>query len=207
MPNRLISDMREKDVLLSKEGRLIDTESTYIKMNARMRDDSIDVLTIRDGSTKLAEFYDNKEYTHKLERIMESVTVKTELGETVLWHHRVKGFFGGTKRDWLITNYRVIFIDYKANQVLQLPLKYVDVVVMNARSDYQSEGVGVFVGVPASIASGMGFLRRQGSSRRIGDLVFLLNGQILLAFCNVLDPSGVKRLIEQVKRQLYGKEK
>jgi hypothetical protein len=91
--------------------------------------------------------------------------------------------------------------------VIQLPLKYIDVVVMNARNDYNSEGVGAFVAVPASIASGMGFSRRRGSSRRIGDLVFIMNGQIFLIFDNVFDPIGVKQLIYQVKKQIYGDRK
>lgn len=166
----------------------------------------LDKITIRDGSRIIYELYDDKEYSQKINTIMESASIKEELGETVLWYNILeerKMFRVKTKELWIITNHRVLQIDGKRGAVIQLPLKYVDIVVVNARTDYQSEGVGVFVGVPASIASGMGFLQRKGSSRRIGDLVFLLNGQILLIFNNVLDPSGVKRLIDQAKRQMY----
>lgn len=167
-------------------------------------------VTIGDGSRILIEFYDDKEYAQRIGTIMESWGVKEELGETILWGHVVQSrrfFKVKTKELWIITNHRVMHVNNEIEDVIQLPLKYVDVVVMNARNDHYSEGVGAFVGVLASISSGMGFLQRRGTSRRIGDLVFLLNGQILIRFFNVFDPTGVKQLIYQVKRQLYGNTK
>jgi hypothetical protein len=173
-----------------------------IARRGRIDNNSIDVVTIRDGSIKIAEFYDDKQYTQKLENIMESVTVKEELGEMVLWGHTVKSFFGKVKQHWIITNHRIMFIEYKTNQAIQLPLKYIDVVVMNARTSYNSEGVGVGAFVPASISLGMGFLERRGTSRKVGDLAFMLNGQVLLVFSDVIDPGGVKQMIYQAKKQM-----
>lgn len=165
-------------------------------------------ITITIDSYEM-QLYEDENYARKIGTIMETGDVKEELGEAILWYHEVKKgwFIPKTKEIRLITNYRIMKHDMETDKAIQLPLKYVDAVVMNSRSDYQSQGVGVFVGVPASISSGMGFLQRRGTSRRIGDLVFLLNGQVLLTFNNVFDPAGVKQLIYQVKKQMHGNRK
>jgi len=104
-----------------------------------------------------------------------------------------------------LTNYRVIYGNNKTDEFTQVPLKYVDVVVMNSHSTFQSTGIGYGGAMPGSLTLGVGVMNRRGVSQRIGDLVFVLEGQIVLEFTNVADPTGIKSLINQVKKQMNSK--
>ncbi len=143
----------------------------------------------------------------KLHQIMENLEIKEKLGEAIIWEHYFEEgiFFKKTKEFWIITNYRIMYGNYKTDVFLQVPLKYVDVVVMNSHSSFQSTGTGYGVAMPGSLAFGVGVMNRQGTSQRIGDLTFILEGQVILEFTNVADPTGVKNLINQVKKQMNSK--
>lgn len=189
--------------------RIVTKPALYSKDRSCSDDLALEKMTIRNGSLIIFECYDNKEYARRMSTIMESLDTKQELGEMILWGHLInKGLIRKRTREmWIITNYRVMYVSYDKDEAIQLPLKYIDVVVMNTRSDYYGEGMGAFAAVPGGITAGMGYLRRRGTGRRIGDLVFILAGQILITFSNVIDPVGVKQLIYQVKKQMYGNSK
>ena len=143
----------------------------------------------------------------KLHQIMKSLTIKKELGEAIIWENYFEEgiFFKKTTEFWIITNYRVIYGNNKTDEFTQVPLKYVDVVVMNSHSTFQSTGIGYGGAMPGSITLGVGVMNRRGISQRIGDLVFVLEGHIVLEFTNVADPTGIKSLINQVKKQMNSK--
>ena len=143
----------------------------------------------------------------KLHQIMKDLEIKEEIGEAIIWEHYFEEgiFFKKTREYWIITNYRIMVGNYKTDVFRQVPLKYVDVVVMNSHSSFQSTGYGYGVAIPGSLGLGVGVMNRQGSSQRIGDLTFILNGQVILEFPNVYDPTGVKNLINQVKKQMSKK--
>jgi len=150
---------------------------------------------------------EDAEGVKKLHQIMISPTIKEELGEAIIWEHYFEeGIFRKkTSEFWIITNYRVMCGNYKTDVFVQIPLKYLDVVVMNLHGVFQSQGIAYGGAIPGGLALGVGVMQRSGKSIRIGDLVFIVGGQILLEFNKVFDPNGVNKLVNQVKKQMFGK--
>lgn len=166
----------------------------------------LEEVTLYAGDKFLGMTYDEPEYAKRMQDIMaEGGEIKADLGETVLWSHQLKKGFFKTKsyEIWMITNFRIIKTDNETNKATQLPVKYIDAIVMNLRTRSQSQGKTVGAGVPAGILTGMAFSQREGQSMKIGDLVFIFNGQVLLVFENISDPNGVRKLFYTIKKQLY----
>jgi len=192
------------DVKLSN---VTDIKLTDLTIVDNEEPDSVTInLQLPEGNITL---HDNDiEFTKKLNQILCDPDIKSELGEQIIWNSNFEEgiFWRKIRLSWIITNYRVIYSNFKTGEFLQIPLKYLDVVVMNTHSAFQSQGFAMGAAMPGSLAIGAGMMQRKGTSVRVGDLVFIVDGQVLLKFSNVFDPSGVKNLINQVKKQMYGKK-
>ena len=150
--------------------------------------------------------YDDPDYARRIESIMSGEGIKTDLGETVLWQHNItKNTFFSKEvlQTWIISNFRVIQIDEKTHKATQLPLKYIEALIINQRQVSESQGNMVGAGVVSDMASGMAFSQRHGTSMTIGDLVFMFNGQVLIVFDGISDPEGVRKLVYMIKKQIY----
>jgi len=153
--------------------------------------------------------YDDPDYCRRIESIMSGERIKSDLGETVLWKHHItqNSFFSKQLiQTWIISNFRVIKVDEKIHKAIQLPLKYIEALVINRRRDSQSRGTTVGAGVMSGIATGMAFSQRRGTSVTVGDLVFMFNGQVLISFDGISDPEGVRRLVYMIKKQVYNQD-
>jgi hypothetical protein len=98
-----------------------------------------------------------------------------------------------------ITNIRIFQHNVETGQFVQVALKdQLDAVVLNARRDSQSMGGGSFV--YSGMGAYMGY--RTGVSQTVGDVTILKEGKILMTLKNVAHPSGVKQLINTIKREM-----
>jgi len=147
---------------------------------------------------------EDENYARKLATICESSRIKEELGEEILWQYKdEKGFFfKKIRKQAIITNYRIIYLNSNDQELIQLPIKYADVVVVNAKTQSWRNGSAAG-GWSTSAAMGMGFFKSEGIARRVGDLWFIFQGQKILELTNVLDPNGIKRTIDTVKKQIH----
>ncbi|QUC64387.1 hypothetical protein NsoK4_08150 [Nitrosopumilus sp. K4] len=143
-------------------------------------------------------------YARKLANILESPRIKKEMGEQLIamYEHKTGIIFKKTT-SWYVTNYRIFCLNEEEAKLTQVPLKYVDVVVSNAHSF--SERTGAIAGgmMPGFMYAGMGFTQGQSTSRRVGDINVLLSGQIVILIPDVLDPTGLKQLLYQIKKQIH----
>ncbi len=169
-------------------------------------DDKLEQVKLWNQGKFLGITYDDPDYCRRIESIMSGEGIKSDLGETVLWKHNItqNSFFSKqVLQTWIISNFRVIKTDEKIHKATQLPLKYIEALVINQRRESQSQGTTVGAGVMSGIASGMAFSQRHGTSMTVGDLLFMFNGQVLITFDGISDPEGVQRLVYMIKKQVY----
>ncbi len=165
--------------------------------------DPITTVTLKlpSGEIKIKE---SDSYARKLANILNSPKIKEEIGEQMIAsYEQTTGIIFKKTTSWYVTNHRVFCLNEEENILIQIPLKYVDVVVRNVHSF--SKRTGAIVGgiMPGFMHAGMGFTQGQSIIRRIGDVNFLLQGQIIIIIPNVLDPAGLKQLLYQIKKQLH----
>jgi hypothetical protein len=198
----------------------IKKESTTEESNEILLDDTFSKLVkkeiIEDGEGATvtlhydnykATFAEDQQYATRLAAILESPRIKEELGEQTLWHYEDKrGFLKKKMVQYaMITNYRVIYFHLDHGELVQLPLKYAEIVVNNTKSLSQRNGSGVGAWDP-KFAVGIGFYQSHGVSTRVGDLWFLFQGQKVIELNKVHDPNGIKRTLETIKKQIHNNE-
>ena len=150
-----------------------------------------------DGKSILIE--EKKEEAQKIVKIMADYDIKKEFGENVLWKGKAKkkdNLLGKKLTLYAITNYRIICAS--TEKQIQLPLKYVDVAVLNSHRSITRAGIGGFTALGRSV--GIGGMQNTGRSVFVGDVNFLLQGDIHVSIPNVIDPVGLKNLVNQVKK-------
>lgn len=180
----------EKIVTISEDGKPIDT------------------ITLNFGSTTI-KIKESDSYARKLLTILSSPKIKDKLGEQLIASFELKtGMIFQKTTSWYITNYRVFCLDERNGHITQIPLKYVDIVVRNSHSFSQRNGAIAGGMAPGFMYAGMAFTKGESISRKIGDMNFLFQGQIVTIIPNVQDPAGLKQLLEKIKKQIHsGDEK
>lgn len=122
--------------------------------------------------------------------------------EEVLWIHEVKK--GILKREviekWIITNHRIMKVNFETNKAFKIGVLTTDVVVMNKHRESSGSRVGTFTGSGGRRFVGVGVSSTSSKSMTYGDLVFLVAGKEVFRFYGVSDPDGVKRLIDNLKK-------
>jgi hypothetical protein len=95
-----------------------------------------------------------------------------------------------------ITNIRILQYNVETDKLIsQVALKdQPDVVVTNSRRSSESLGSGVYT-------SGVYTGRRTGTSRSIGDVLIMKDGVIYTKLSNVVDPQGVRQIINTLKQE------
>jgi hypothetical protein len=125
-------------------------------------------------------------------------------GEKVLWKRDIKRgiIHKEVTVEERITNIRIFQYNVETQKLMSLiPLKMLpDVVIQNSRRSSQSTGSGVY-------SYGVYTGSRSGTSRTIGDVVIMKNGVIYTRLRNVVDPQGVKQLINRLKKEVAAAQK
>jgi len=122
-------------------------------------------------------------------------------GEALLWKMAdVKGLV--TRRlvtGYLVTSYRCFIWDVKMNVVtVNIPIGLADVVVEGKRQGRRALRGGSFI-VPKTADY---FQPTMGEPVEIGDLFFRVDGEPVMVFRGVSEPSKVKSLIDALKAQV-----
>ena len=152
----------------------------------------------------IVKFDETDYYARKLATILDSPRIKEEIGEQLIANYELKtGLIFKKTTSWYVTNYRIFSLNEEQNSLTQFPLKYVDIVVNNTHSVSERNGAIVGGMVPGFMYAGMGFTQGQSMSKRIGDVNFLVNGQILMIIPEVVDPNGLKQMLIQIKKQIH----
>lgn len=158
--------------------------------------------------TNLTFNIDGKEITieerndvaQKIGKIMGGGGIKEELGENVLWKAEKKQGFLKKPIIYSMTNYRILCL-YPDEKLIQFPLNYIDVVVMNTHRASARTGIGGFTTLARGF--GIGGMQSTGKSVTVGDVNFLFQGEILITIPDVINPIGLKNLVIAVKKQTY----
>lgn len=108
---------------------------------------------------------------------------------------------------WVITNFRAFKFfpktqDRPNNEIRTIGLHISDTVVMNQYRSSSGNRIGNFVGGSSGGGfSGVSISTSKSTSRTFGDLVFLFAGKEVLCFKNISDPSGVRKMIQTLRKQ------
>src|SRR4029079_14927738 len=104
----------------------------------------------------------------------------------------------------VVTNFRIMRFDNEHNKVYGYILfpQLDDVIVMNTRRITQSQSTGY--AFSSGYGSRFGTSRRSssGTSKTIGDIVFVVNGQ-KISWEGIPDPTGLKNFIKSIKKTMY----
>jgi hypothetical protein len=215
--SRLLTKLKQNTIKtyhrkILKNGNKDDNNQDLDEVWAR----SISITADTKEETTVNLFYNNvsltvsedENYAQKLATICESSRIKEELGEELLWQYKdEKGiFFKKIKEMVIITNYRIMYFNTNNQEIIQFPLKYADIAVVNAKTISWRHGSAAG-GFTRSAAFGLGFFNSEGTSRQVGDLWFLFQGQKVIELTNIVDPNGVKHTLEMIKKQLHNSEK
>lgn len=153
-----------------------------------------------------SKYTENRDYALKLAQILGSPRIKEELGEQPLASfEKTSGIIFRKKMRWFVTNYRIILTDEIEGRIIQIPLKYVDISITDSHSVSERHGAIAGGATPGFIYAGMAFTQGQSTSRRIGHVSFIFNGQVLITIPDIIDPVGFKQLLYLIKKQIHGK--
>lgn len=144
---------------------------------------------------------ERKDIAQRIVKILESDVSKGTFGEKLLWQGEEKqGVFKKPIMHY-ITNYRIVSYaeNDDANYVV-FPLNYVDVVIMNSHRTSSRTGIGGYTSLTKGM--GIGGFQSSGKSVTIGDLIFLCQGENVATICNVADPTGLKNMVNQLKKTM-----
>ena len=124
-------------------------------------------------------------------------------GEVALWSCVVdtKGFFRKKVTESLVvTNFRIMRVDNDDKKIFGYILfpQIDDVIVMNTHRVSQSQSTGFSTGYRTRY----GTRSSSGTSKTVGDVVFVVNGQ-KIAWGGIPDPTGLKNFIKSIKRTMY----
>jgi hypothetical protein len=125
-------------------------------------------------------------------------------GEVLLWSfvNRMKGIINKTAVESLaVTNFRIVRIDELNKKVYgYIPISTLDdIVVMNTQLISESMGYALYTESYAEL-SGPQF--SSGTSRIVGDIIFLVHGQ-QVPWLGIPDPEGLKNFILSIKKIMY----
>jgi len=129
-------------------------------------------------------------------------------GEDFIWSYsEEKGIF--TKhlsKLWGITNFRIFMFDGEISKVVGLLMmdELEDAVVMNTHRVYNSTRVGSYGRLARGFGISTGYTT--GKSVTVGDILFMSHGQPVITWRGITDPTGLKRLVMAVKKELYPKD-
>lgn len=158
-------------------------------------------LNLPSGEVQIKE---TESYIRKLADILNSPRIKEEMGEQLVAEYEMsEGLIFRKTTSWYVTNYRIFCLNEELNSLTQIPLKYVEIVIRNSHTFSERTGAiaGGFVG--GFMPVGMGFTQGQSTSNRIGDINIVFNGQVIMIIPSVQDPTGLKQLLYQIKKQIH----
>ena len=133
-------------------------------------------------------------------------------GEEVVWSYvKTDGVFTKKATEvWAITNLRAIiyFFDNPDQSGYGYLTLFDDVIVMNSHRTSTSHRMGSFsssgrYGMRVGTGSSIG----QSKSQTVGDVVFMKDGDDVLRFGGVADPSGIAKVAKSIKKSVQVRDK
>lgn len=142
--------------------------------------------------------------------IMDPYSLDLRNGEELLWSFDITE---GLIRKKIVvrlalSNYRIMKIDMQNNKILGYILlqDLDDVVVMNTHRASNSIGYGMYAGTRGRYMTMAGPRFSSGTSKTIGDIVFIVNGQ-KVSWGGLPDPTGLKNFVKSLKKTMYDEVK
>ncbi len=131
---------------------------------------------------------------------MELMTeVPLRLGEQLAWTHELK--HGVLHREVVmvlaISNMRVFQYDLANNSENGYPINQISIAVMNERRESTGLSYGTYYGSGVGAFNSM----RTGTSHPIGDLVFTVDGKVVMEWRGLNDPHGIVNLVRAIQKQ------
>lgn len=132
--------------------------------------------------------------------------VRSENGEELLWSYNLTQGIVRKKiiAQLAISNYRIMRIDMIQNKMLGfIRLQDIDdIVVMNTYRASESIGYSMYSGGGGRYFSFAGPRFSSGTSKTIGDIIFIVNGQ-KISWSGLPDPTGLKNFLKALKKTMY----
>ncbi len=161
-------------------------------------------------------FYKKEKIEINLDGVQKTVDVYSSApffsdGEDMIWYDaNIGGIINKSlKIMFAVTNFRILLYNFEQSGGSSILLPTLDdVVVMNRSSVSDSVRTGTFVG--GGRIKGFGGVHAsygKSWSKVIGDLVFMVNGQDVMRWGGIADPTGISQMIKSVLRELYPKVK
>jgi len=185
----------------------IDVDDKYV--------DEIYNYVIRTKS-RIPSFWQTFKIEYNIDGTTQQIDVYSEApflteAEDLIWYDQnLSGIINkNLKVLFAVTNFRIILYDFENSKGSIIPLSQIDdVVVMNRRTVSDSVRTGTFVGGGRIRGfGGVSVSYGKGLSKVLGDLVFMVNGQDVMRWGSIADPTGVSRMIKSVIKELYPKKK
>jgi len=175
-----------------------EVSSKSIKLSKK-QDDGLINLTF-NGDDMSITIRERAEIAKEIERILDMDKLAEHIKAKTLWMAEEKtGFFKKPIKFFLTNN--VIFCGDPADErTIVFPLNYVDVVVMNSHRVSSRTGIGGYTSLTKG--AGIGGWQSSGRSVTVGDVNFLCQGEVVVTIHNVNDPSGLKSLVNQLKKTM-----
>src|SRR3989338_7328246 len=133
-------------------------------------------------------------------------SVNLSNGEELLWSYNItQGFIRKKAVVMLgISNYRIMRVDLINNTVIGYILlqDLDDVIVMNTSRASDSIGYSMYAGSGGRFMSIAGKRFSSGTSKTVGDIVFIVNGK-KITWYGLPDPTGLKNFVKSLMKTMY----
>ncbi|MEK0339837.1 MAG: hypothetical protein QQN46_06425 [Nitrosopumilus sp.] len=135
----------------------------------------------------------------RITEIMNSNDLSSKYGENLLWSAEEKQGFFKKPINYYFTNYRFFSLNMNTEEGIQLPIKHIDIVIMNSHRVSRRTGIGGFTSLTKGM--GIGGMQSSGKSATVGDINVIFQGEIYSVISDVLDPNGLKSLVTQIGKK------
>ena len=173
------------------------TSKEIVKKSAK-KDEKLFEMKFDHGGKKVSIF-EKWIIGERITEIMNSNDLSSKYGENLLWSAEEKQGFFKKPINYYFTNYRFFSLNMNTEEGIQLPIKHIDIVIMNSHRVSRRTGIGGFTSLTKGM--GIGGMQSSGKSATVGDINVIFQGEIYSVISDVLDPNGLKSLVTQIGKK------
>ena len=208
-PEQTEGSSEKKDLLL--EIQFKDNQGSNKSMVFNVHDKYVEEVLVTTLKPMEQKYWDVVGLEYNLDGISKTTQLyyKTPFlsgDEELLWINTKTAGIVNKHLKWLeaLTNFRAIYYDFAKHECGRITLSFVDdVIVKNENTTSESNKFGTFTEYSLRTFAGIEMSKSYGSSRTIGDVLFMSGEKPIVTFVQVSGPHELASLAKTVIKQLF----
>ena len=199
----------KKDLLL--EIQFKDNQGSKKSMAFNVHDKYVEEVLVKTLKPMEQNYWDAVDLEYNLDGIPKTTQLYYKApflsdDEALLWINTKTAGIVNKHLRWLeaLTNFRAIYYDFAKHECGRITLSFVDdVIVKNENTTSESNRFGTFTEDSLRTFAGIEMSKSYGSSRTIGDVLFMRGEKPIVTFVQVSSPHELASLARAAIKQLF----